>query len=87
MPFEHTGEAGSCCSPTLEILREVAGVGLQVAFEERRRERTAVGEDDAAYKVLYIGAVAAEKRWTRSLKGWSQALNQLALYFEGRLPI
>ena len=43
--------------------------------------------DDAAYKILYIGAVAAEKRWTRSPRGWSQALNQLALYFEGRLPV
>lgn len=30
---------------------------------------------------------AAEKRWTRPPKGWAQALNQLALHFEGRLPV
>ena len=43
--------------------------------------------DESAYKVLYVGVVAAEKQWTRSPHGWSQAMNQLALHFEGRLPI
>lgn len=43
--------------------------------------------DDAAFKIIYVAAVAAEKRWTRSPKGWNQALDQLALHFEGRLPI
>lgn len=43
--------------------------------------------DDAAYKLLYMAVTAAEKRWTRGPKGWSQALNQLALKFEGRLPV
>jgi transposase-like protein len=31
--------------------------------------------------------VAAEKRWTRPPKGWSQALNQFAIKFEGRLSV
>lgn len=43
--------------------------------------------DDAAHKLIYLAVVAAEKRWTRPPKGWSQALNQLAIKFEGRLPI
>lgn len=43
--------------------------------------------DDAAYKLIYLAVVAAEKRWTRPPKGWSQALNQFAIKFEGRLPI
>jgi len=43
--------------------------------------------DDAAFKVIYLAVVAAEKRWTRRPKGWAQAVNQLALHFEGRLPI
>jgi len=43
--------------------------------------------DDAAFKLIYLAIVAAEKRWTRSPRGWSQALNQLAIHFEGRLPL
>ena len=42
--------------------------------------------DDAAYKLVYLAVVAAEKRWTRPPKGWGQAMNQLAIHFEGRLP-
>lgn len=43
--------------------------------------------DDAAYKLIYLAVVAAEKHWTRPPKGWSQALNQFAIKFEGRLPV
>jgi putative transposase len=43
--------------------------------------------DDAAHKLIYLAVVAAEKRWTRPPKGWSQALNQFAIKFEGRLPV
>lgn len=43
--------------------------------------------DDAALKLIYLAVVAAEKRWTRPPKGWSQALNQFAIKFEGRLPV
>jgi putative transposase len=43
--------------------------------------------DDAAYKLVYLAIRAAEKRWTRPPRGWNQALNQLALHFEGRLPV
>ena len=43
--------------------------------------------DDAAIKVIYLAVVAAEKRWTRRPKDWAQAINQLALHFEGRVPL
>jgi len=43
--------------------------------------------DDAAFKLVYLAVRAAEKRWTRHPWGWTQALNQLALHFEGRLPV
>lgn len=43
--------------------------------------------DDAAFKLLYLAVTAAEKKWTRPPKGWSRALNQLAVHFEGRLPV
>ena len=43
--------------------------------------------DDAAFKLIYLAVRAAERKWTRPPKGWSFALNQLAIKFEGRLPI
>ena len=43
--------------------------------------------DTAAVKLLYLGLKNAQKKWTRSLHGWKQALNQFAVYFEGRLPV
>ena len=43
--------------------------------------------DDAALKLLYLAAMNASKRWTRCLKDWNRALNQLSIYFEGRLPV
>jgi len=43
--------------------------------------------DDAAFKMIYLAVLAAEKKWTMPLKDWPQALNQLALHFEGRLPL
>jgi hypothetical protein len=29
----------------------------------------------------------AVKKWTRSMQGWNRMLNQMAVYFEGRLPV
>lgn len=43
--------------------------------------------DDAAFKLIYLAVIAAEKRWTRQPRGWTHAVNQLALHFEGRLPV
>jgi putative transposase len=43
--------------------------------------------DDAAFKMIYLAVRAAERKWIRPPKGWALALNQLALHFEGRLPL
>jgi putative transposase len=42
--------------------------------------------DTAATKLLYLGLLKAQKKWTRAMKDWSATLNQFAIYFEGRLP-
>lgn len=42
--------------------------------------------DESAFKLIYLAVLAAEKRWTRPPKGWSEAINQLAIHFEDRLP-
>ncbi len=43
--------------------------------------------DDAASKLLYLALMNASKRWTMPIRNWSQALNQLSVYFNGRLPV
>ncbi len=42
--------------------------------------------DEAATKLLYLAIRNLEKRWNRSVRNWTTALGQFAIYFEGRLP-
>jgi putative transposase len=43
--------------------------------------------ETAATKLLYLALMKAQKKWTHSIHGWNETLNQLAVYFEGRLPV
>jgi putative transposase len=42
--------------------------------------------DEAATKLLYLALRNVEKRWKKGPRFWRDALNQLAIHFEGRLP-
>jgi putative transposase len=42
--------------------------------------------DEAATKLLYLALRNVEKRWKKGPIFWKEALNQLAIHFEGRLP-
>lgn len=42
--------------------------------------------EDAALKLLWLGLIRAEKKWTYPIKDWPQALHQFAIYFPGRIP-
>ncbi len=42
--------------------------------------------DEAALKLLYLSMRHNPKSRARAARGWLAALNQLAIYFEGRLP-
>lgn len=42
--------------------------------------------DEAAYKLLFLALRNLEKRWNRSVRDWTKALGQFAIFFEGRLP-
>ena len=37
-------------------------------------------------KLLYLALRNAEKKWTMVPRFWNSALNQLVIYFPGRLP-
>jgi putative transposase len=51
------------------------------------RNRGHFPTDDAVLKVLYLALTNAEKKWTMPIRQWRSALHQLAIQFEGRLPI
>jgi len=43
--------------------------------------------DQAALKLLYMALQNITKRWTMPVRDWGQALNQLAIKFEHRVPV
>lgn len=42
---------------------------------------------EAAAKLLYLAQRNVTKKWTKPIMNWAKILNQLAIRFEGRLPI
>lgn len=55
-------------------------------FRKAVKTRGHLPSDDAAIKLLYLSLRHERKGTVRRSKDWSQALNQFAVYFEGRLP-
>lgn len=51
------------------------------------RNRGHFPTDEAVMKLLYLALTNAEKKWTRPIRQWRSALQQLAIQFEGRLPV
>jgi putative transposase len=43
--------------------------------------------DEAATKLLYLALRNVQKKWRMGPRFWNSALNQFAIYFEGRLPV
>ena len=42
---------------------------------------------EAAAKLLYLAQRNVTKKWTKPIMNWAKILNQLAIRFEGRLPL
>ena len=43
--------------------------------------------DEAIFKLLYLALTNAAKKWTMPIPQWAQALQQFAIFFEGRVPL
>ena len=43
--------------------------------------------NDSLRKILYLAMIQAEKKWNMSRHGWAEMIGQLAIHFEGRVPI
>ena len=51
------------------------------------KTRRSFPSDEAAVKLMYLALQNIAKKWTMPIPHWAQALNQLAILFEGRVPI
>lgn len=49
------------------------------------KTRSVFPNDESLMKILYLATANIVKKWTQSIRGWSQILAQLSIFFEGRL--
>ena len=42
--------------------------------------------DDSLHKSLYLATMDISEKWTQKIRGWSQILAHLSIYFEDRIP-
>jgi putative transposase len=54
-------------------------------FRKLTKTKGAFPNENSLLKLLYAGLLNATEKWTMPIPNWSQALSQLAIYFEGRL--
>lgn len=54
-------------------------------FRKLTKTKGAFPNENSLLKLLYAGILNATEKWTMPVQNWSQALSQLAIYFEGRL--
>jgi putative transposase len=50
------------------------------------KTRRVFPSEEAATKLLYLALQNIAKKWTKPIKNWRKALNQFAIFFEGRVP-
>jgi putative transposase len=50
------------------------------------KTRRVFPSEQAATKLLYLALQNIAKKWTRPIRNWRKALNQFAIFFEGRVP-
>jgi putative transposase len=60
---------------------------LNMTLRKITKNRSLFPNDEAVFKLMYLGLRNISKRWTMPIRDWSGAMNQLAILFEGRVPI
>ncbi|SUG74904.1 Transposase for insertion sequence element ISRM3 [Salmonella enterica] len=54
-------------------------------FRKLTKTKGAFPNENSLLKLLYLGLMNAQEKWTMSIQSWNLTLSQLAIYFEGRL--
>ena len=60
---------------------------LNMSLRKIIKCRSSFPSEDAAFKLLYLALQNAARRWTMPIPNWSQAMNQFAILYDGRLPM
>lgn len=60
---------------------------LNYSLRKVSNNRQAFPTPEAALKLLYMAIENISKKWTMPIQNWRQALNILAIRFEGRVPV
>ena len=51
------------------------------------KTRASFPDDDSLFKLLYLGMMDVTRKWTGKVYGWCQIIDQLVIYFEGRVAL
>jgi len=54
-------------------------------FRKLTKTKGAFPNEQSLLKLLYLGLLNAQEKWTMPIHNWNLTLSQLAIYFEGRL--
>lgn len=60
---------------------------LNMSLRKITITRAAFPSEEAAFKLIWLGLQNIEKKWTMPIRDWRLALQQLAIIFEGRIPL
>ncbi len=60
---------------------------LNYSLRKVTKNRLAFPTADAAMKLVFMALGNISQKWTMPIQHWSQALNHLAIKFEGRVPV
>ena len=60
---------------------------LNYSIRKVTKNRMSFPTAESALKLVFMALQNIEKKWTLPIKDWSQALNFLAIKFEGRVPV
>jgi putative transposase len=60
---------------------------LNMTLRKLTKNRSLFPNDEAVFKLMYLGLKNISQRWTMPIKNWSGAMNQFAILFEGRVPM
>ena len=60
---------------------------LNMSLRKIIKCRSSFPSEDAAFKLLYLALQNAAQKWTMPIPNWSQAMNQFAILYDGRLPM
>ena len=59
---------------------------LNSTYRELNRQRSVFPSDTALLKALYLATFRAIKKWTTTIRDWTQVYGELSIMYEGRLP-